>query len=270
MRFRGKALAELSAPEKLDESVKLATVPVWLVAAALVVALGTATVWAVAGSVPRTVTAMGVLTHAAGVTALEARAEGRITQVWVSADDRVAAGDLIYSATGPDGEIIEEVSPWPAIVVGLSITDGRLIQPGDRIASMERLDTPGDALQARVYVPAARAPTLRIGVPVEIEVASVPAAVFGTMAGTVTSVGRFPETEASLRAFHGEDRDVRRYLDDGAPVAVTVSLTPDPTSPSGLVWSKAGPPYSVLSQSDVSVSIIVSDERPIDWLVRRS
>lgn len=270
MRFRGKALAELSAPERLDESVRLATVPAWLVAAALAVAVGSAAVWSFTGSVPRTVTGPGVLTHAAGVSTLEATVGGQVTEVWVSPDSRIAAGDLIFSAIADDGTTVTERAPWPAVVVNLGVTDGMLMRPGDTVAALERLDTPGDALLARVYVPADRAPMLRPGLPVDIEVASVPAAVFGTLAGTVSDVGQFPETEASLRAFHGTDTDVRGFLGAGAPVAVTVALDPDPAGAGGLAWSKVGPPYSVPSQSEVTADIVVAAERPVDWLVNRS
>lgn len=270
MRFRGKALAELSAPEKLDEAVRLATVPSWLVGLALVVAVGTAGIWSFAGTLPRTVDSVGVLTHVAGVSSLEATTEGRVTQVWVGPDDRVRQGEPLYSAVDATGQVRNEVSPWDAIVVSMALTDGMLLQPGDRIAALERLDTPGDELQARLYVPAARAPMLRVGSPVEIDVASVPAAAFGTLSGTVSSVGQFPESEASLRAFHGGDRDVRGFLANGAPIAVTVRLDRNPRHSSGLAWSKGGPPYTVVSQSDVRASVTVATERPIDWLVQRS
>lgn len=269
MIYRQQALKKLNAPEQLDEAVRLATVPGWLLTLALTVLVVVAGGWATWGTVPRTVTGNGVLIHASGISTLDATASGQVVKVWASANQRLGGGTPLYSLQTATGRIVTVNAPWDANLVTVMISEGQLVQPGTRVADLERLDTPGDALQAVVFVPATQAPMLQPGVPVRVAVAAAPAAVFGTLHGTVTSVGAFPETEESLRAFLGTGRDVRPLLDGGSVVRAAVTLDADPNSPSGLAWSKQSPPFRLTSVSQVSASFVVADEHPIRWLLGR-
>ena len=58
-----------------------------------------------------------------------------------------------------------------------------------------------------MFVPAAAAPTIPPGAGVTLTAAAAPSSVFGTLRGTVTSVGKFPETTDSLQAFLGDGRE---------------------------------------------------------------
>lgn len=269
MMFRRRALGQLEAPEQLDEAVRLATVPGWLVTIALVLAVGGAAVWATVSTVPRTVRASGVITHSSGVSRLDAVVGGQVTQVWAGANKRVYKGAPLYSLAGPDGAVQIVASPWDAYATTWLAREGQLLRPGDKVAELVRLDTPGDRLQSTVYVQANYAPLIRAGVPVQLEVGAAPAAVFGTLRGKVASVGRFPETEQSLRAYLGDNADVRRLLAGGSVIAVTVALELDPRAPSGLRWSKSGPPFGLSSQSEVTARFTVAEEHPVSWLVNR-
>ncbi len=267
MKFRKQALRQLEAPEQLDESVRLATVPGWLATAVIVVVVSAAGIWAATATIPRTITGVGVLTHSAGVSRLDATVAGRITRVWATPEQRVSRGDPLYTLQDDTGTLRTEASPYDAYVVNWLVRDGQVVQLGDRVADMERLDTPGDELLARVYVPAAVAPSLQPGIQVEVQPDAVSTAVFGSLHGVVVAVGSFAETEQSLHAFLGEGRDVRDFLAAGSVVGVSVRLDPDPQSPTGLRWSKAGPPFRLTSQSQLAARFTVSRERPLSWLV---
>lgn len=269
MRFRREALRRLEGPEQLDEAVRLATVPSWLATAALLLVLGVTAVWAIAGEVARTVDADGVLIHSSGISGLDATQSGQVTRVWVAPNQRVARGRPLYSLVDGAGKIRTVDSPWDAYVVVWLVNEGQVVQPGTRVADLERLDAPGDALQAVVYLPAAYAPLMSPGLGVEVAAEAAPRAVFGTLRGTVASVGVFPETDASLRAFLGDRDDVGRLLADGTVVRVTVNLDPNPASPSGLHWTKSPPPFRLNSASRVTARFTVAVEHPIDWMLNR-
>jgi hypothetical protein len=124
-------------------------------------------------------------------------------------------------------------------------------------------------LQAVVFVPASVAPLMQPGNQVAVVADAVPSTVFGTLSGTVASVGSFPETEDSLRAFLGSGADVRRLLGSGSVVRVTVPLATDAHSPSGLRWSKSPPPFQLNSESTITARFTIAVEHPISWLVGR-
>jgi multidrug efflux pump subunit AcrA (membrane-fusion protein) len=269
MRFRREALRKLEGPEQLDAVVRLATVPTWLVTGALLVIVAAAGLWAVTGEVVRAVKANGVLVHSAGVSGLDATESGQVAEVWVGPNQRVARGRPLYSVVDRAGGIRTVASPWDAYVVQWLVNGGELLQPGTRVADMERLDSPGDALQAVVWLPAAYAPAMHAGSPVEVTADAAPRPVFGTIRGTVSSVGAFPESDASLRAFLGDRQDVGSLLTAGSVVRVTVRLDADPASPSGLRWTKAPPPFRLTSASRVTARFVTATEHPIDWMLAR-
>ena len=72
VRFRRAALRHLTAPEQLDQVVRLASVPAWLMTGVLTVIVAVAVTWATVGTVNTTVGAPGVLIHADGVSTLDA------------------------------------------------------------------------------------------------------------------------------------------------------------------------------------------------------
>ena len=60
MDFRHKALENLRAPEDLDEAVRFTTPGAWLVLLVLAVVVLAGSGWAIAGRLPRQVSAPGV------------------------------------------------------------------------------------------------------------------------------------------------------------------------------------------------------------------
>lgn len=269
MMFRRQALRQLGAPEQLDRAVRLATAPMWLLTGALAAIVGCAGVWAVVGTVPRTVDGPGVLIHSSGISALDAQTSGQVVKVWATANQRLAGDTPLYTLQRTDGQVVTVDTPWDANVVTVLIAEGQLVQPGTRVAEMERLDTPGDTLRAVVFVPAASAPALQPGAPASISVAAAPSTIFGTIRGQVAEVGAFPETEASIRAFLGSSQPAQPLLARGSVVRVIVTLATDPGTASGLRWSKAAPPFRLTSVSQVSASFTVAEEHPISWLLGR-
>lgn len=266
MKFRRAALRQLDAPEKLDEVVRLASAPAWIMATALVVIVAVAATWACIGTVTTTVGAPGVLIHANGVSTLDATTTGQVVKWWVPPDDLATKGAALYSVQGTGGQVRTVTVPWDAYVVSVIVTNGQFVQPGTPIATLEEVTGASDPLEAVVFVPAAAAPTIPLGTGVTLSAPSAPSAIFGTLRGTVASVGNFPETTDSLQAFLGEGVSTQSFLASGSVVRVVIKLATVPGSSTKLAWSKASPGYTLDSESSVQASFVVSKQHPIDWL----
>jgi biotin carboxyl carrier protein len=267
VKFRRAALRHLEAPEKLDEVVRLASVPAWLMGTVLVVIVAVAAIWAGVATVATTVGAPGVLIHADGVATLDATTSGQVVRWWVSPDALATKGAPLYSVQAADGQVQTIAAPWEAYVVSVIVTNGQLVQPGTPIATLEQVTGPSDPLEAVVFVPAAAAPTIPLGATVTLTAADAPSAVFGTLAGTVASVGNFPETTDSLQAFLGEGASTADFLAAGSVIRVVIKLATVPGSATRLVWSKAPPGFTLNSESGVQASFVVARQHPIDWLL---
>jgi multidrug efflux pump subunit AcrA (membrane-fusion protein) len=267
LKFRRPALRHLEAPEKLDEVVRLASAPAWLMGAALVVIVAAAVIWASVGNVATSLGASGVLIHAEGISTLDATTSGQVVRWSVSPDALATKGAPLYSVQESDGQIHTVTAPWDAYVVSEIVTDGQLVEPGTAVATLEQVSGPSEPLEAVVFVPAAAAPAIAPGGGVTLTAADAPSSVFGTLRGTVTSVGRFPETADSLQAFLGAGANTQSYLAAGSVIRVVIKLATVPGAPTRLVWSKAAPSYTLDSESSAQASFVVARQHPIDWLL---
>lgn len=270
MRFRQAALQQLEAPERLDEVVRLATVPAWLMTITLVAILIAAGLWSALGTVSTTIRADGILIQSAGVSTLDATGSGQVVKIWVQANERVSAGTPLYTLRTATGKPRTVSSPWSAYVVSVQISDGQLLEPGTPVAELEPLNQPGEVLEAVVFVPVSYAAVLRPGTPVKIASPQAPSSVFGTLHGTVSSVGAFPETVSSLQAFLGAGFNVLPLLKNGSVVRVDIPLAMNSGPAGGLAWSKQAPSFQLDSESPLYASFTVARQHPINWLLGRS
>jgi multidrug efflux pump subunit AcrA (membrane-fusion protein) len=267
VKFRRAALRHLEAPEKLDQVVRLASAPAWLMGTALIVIVAVAAIWASVGNVATTVGASGVLIHADGVSTLDATTSGQVVRWWVSPDALAARGAPLYSVQAANGQVRTVAAPWDAYVVSVVVTDGQLVEPGTPIATLEQVTGASDPLEAVVFVPAAAAPTIPVGTGVTLTAAAAPSSVFGTLRGTVASVGNFPETTDSLQAFLGQGASTENFLAAGSVIRVVIKLATVPGTPTKLVWSRAAPGFTLNSESAVQASFVVARQHPIAWLL---
>jgi hypothetical protein len=266
VKFRRAALRHLEAPEKLDQVVRLASAPAWLMGTALVVIVAAAGIWAGVGTVATTVGASGVLIHRSGVSTLDATTSGQVVRWWVAPDALAARGAPLYSVQAANGQIHTVTAPWDAYVVSVVVTNGQLVEPGTPIATLEQVTGASDPLEAVVFVPAAAAPTIPVGAGVTLTAAAAPSAIFGTLRGTVASVGNFPETTGSLQAFLGQDTSTGNFLAKGSVIRVVIKLATMPGAQPKLVWSKVAPGFALNSESSVQASFVIAKQHPISWL----
>ena len=269
MKFRPAALRQLEAPEQLDQVVRLASAPAWLMATALAVIVAAAATWATVGTVATTVGAPGVVIHSDGVSTLDATTSGQVVRLWVPPGQLATGGARLYSVQGANGRTYTVNAPWDAYVVSMVVADGQLVEPGTPVANLERVSGASDPLEAVVFVPAADAPTIAPGTGVTLTAAAAPSAVFGTLSGTVASVGEFPETAQSLQAFLGDDASTGAYLAAGSVIRVVVKLATVAGSSTELAWSRANPSFTLNSESSVQASFVVARHHPMEWLIGR-
>jgi Biotin-requiring enzyme len=267
VEFRRAALAKLEGPEDLDLPVRLTSPRTWLVlvATALVV-LGFGT-WAYAGSLPRELTAAGILMYPHGGFRLESTLSGMVTQLLVEPGTTVAAGTPVAHVI-VDGRT--EVVPAGAAgkVTDVLVRPGQAVTTGAALAMAERA-TDGDHLVAVLYLSSAHAAEVTVGASVDLAVSSVPPRTFGTLRGTVQYRDAAPEDRDQVSAFLGDDTLTDRFTAAGPPIKVVVRLDPAAT-PSGYQWStRAGPPFPLACRTLVSASVHLRAMHPVDLVLPR-
>ncbi|WNM33068.1 HlyD family efflux transporter periplasmic adaptor subunit [Streptomyces sp. Li-HN-5-11] len=266
MQFRQQALAKLQSPEELDLPVRLARPQGWLVLSVTLVAMATASVWAVTGSVASTVGAPAILTHGQGSYLLQSPVEGQVTAVLAQEGERLPADAPVVKVRTARGEsVVRTVAAGR--VTALAATIGQIIRTGANVAAVEKVAHASDPLYATVYVPAENAASIPANASVDLTVSSVPTQRYGVLRGHVKSVERSAESAQQIAAYLGDSQLGEQFTEKGRPVAVLVAFDKAPTK-SGYRWSSAdGPPYELDSMTLATASIRLADQRPLDWLL---
>ncbi|MFJ9824771.1 HlyD family efflux transporter periplasmic adaptor subunit [Streptomyces sp. NPDC101160] len=267
MQFRQKALSKLQSPEELDLPVRFARPQGRLVLAVTVLVMAAAAYWTFTGTVTSKLTAPGILAHAEGRYLLQSPVAGQVTEVLVAEGATVSAGQPLVVVRTEQGD--RKVRALAAgRLTALYARTGAVVPTGADVATVERATGPHDPLVAVLYVPGGDTSALRKGARVDLTVTSVARDKYGVLRGTVTEVGRAPQTKAQIGGFLGDDGLAAAFTRQGNPVAVLVALDRSSATASGYSWSSAeGPPYAVESGTPVSGSVHLSSQRPVDWLL---
>jgi len=268
MQFRQKALAKLQSPDELDTPLRLANSRGWLVLAVVAMLIVGGGVWSVTGSLPRKLSAPGILTHLQGSFTLQSPVSGQVTSVFVDQGSTFPDRTPLFSVQTSSGQtrIVRAVSAGR--VTALLAKIGQVVNTGAALAVVERIDDADDRLVAVLYAVGTSGPIIPVGASVDLIVQSVPEQQFGVLRGRVASVGQFPETRQQITDFLGDDQLGGRFTETGQPLKIVVDLSAAPETESGYQWSsKDGPPFRIDSRTTVVGAIHLAVQRPIDWVV---
>ena len=93
--FRQHALDHFTAPEPLDQLMRVVRPQHWLALATCAALVGVAVLWGIYGHLPTTVTGRGVLIRPRQVVDVQAPAAGRLATLSVRVGDVIRAGDVL-------------------------------------------------------------------------------------------------------------------------------------------------------------------------------
>lgn len=302
--FRQAALDRLSSPDQLDQLVRITPPRAWIALWAAVALLAVVLAWSVFGTLPSRMTGRGVLIHDGGTFNIVAGSAGVVVDLdRLTPGQHVRKGQVLgrivnpilqqqiasaeayvrrlASVPGPDaaasraqaqrelGRMKFEaaldhavVSDQDGEVVEVMATDGHAVKPGDPILSVEYGDTP---LRAVLYLPpSSNAKLLRPGMTAEISPATSLRERDGYLVGKVTSVSKFPATEAGMLALLPNPALVKELAPEGPPIAVEVEIARDPRARSGYLWSsRAGDRLDISSGALCTAAFVLQSRRPI-------
>ena len=157
------------------------------------------------------------------------------------------------------------VSPYAGRVLERVVDRGNLVNQGGSVITLETLDTP---LKTVVFLPARDGKKVLKGMEVRIAPSSVKQEEFGFMIGRVEAVSSFPSTPEGMRRVLRNARLVEELAGRSAPVEMIAEITLDPATASGFKWSSSkGPPTGVFSGTLCSATVVVSQKRPISYVI---
>lgn len=156
------------------------------------------------------------------------------------------------------------ISPYSGRVLEVKANEGQLVDRGTDILTVESSGRDVNELEAYVYLPASEGKKVHSGMKVEISPSTARREEFGFLPAFVTSVADYPSTQQGLMRVFGNDKLVQELSGTQAPIQILATLKPASHNLSHYEWStRAGPPFSIQSNTTCSASITLSEQRPI-------
>ncbi len=265
MMFRFKALQKMREPDELDSPTLLAAPRGWIAVFVVGFVLLGGGVWAVLGQIPVSVAAAGLLTYSGGTLDVQTPEAGTVRRVLVEVGRQITVGTPLAEIQTSDGTNTLP-SPFAGTVVSIQVSDAAVVERGSPLITVERRQS-GQPLVAMLFAPESTSVTLRPGQQVALSVSTAPAAVYGLLRATVSTVSPFALTAKEVANLVGGDLAAQPYLKDGPPHLVSATLQSDSATASGLAWTTAaGPPIAVRSQTQVQATVTLGSQAPLSLL----
>lgn len=176
-------------------------------------------------------------------------------------DDRIASDSAVRST---QHGIVSELKVFPGDLVRFD-TPLVSILPGDESFAALR---PGSSyLVASVMVPARDGKKVDVGMKVLLDPTSVRRDVFGSIEGTVTRISDVAASPEQLRHMLRNDNLVQKLTASGPPFLITVEMTPDPHTTTGLSWTTSEGPEARITAGTLLDANIVTEHVPVIGLL---
>ena len=160
------------------------------------------------------------------------------------------------------------LSPYTGRILEISADAGRAVNRGDCLMSLELDDETNSTLMIVAYVAARDGKKVQKGMKAKISPSTVKQEEYGFLLGTMTSVSEFPSTTEGMMQTLQNENLVESFSMGEAMIQMFASLTPDPKTVSGYKWSSPkGPPLKLQSGTICTISITVSEQRPIALVI---
>jgi multidrug efflux pump subunit AcrA (membrane-fusion protein) len=241
--------------------------PSWLVLLGLVLLVLAGITWAAFGRAPDAITGPGMVIPEAGFVEVGTELQGTVVGVNVSPGDAVAAGAVVAFIRTDAGDPVMVTSPVAGTVATVLVRAGGVTNRGTALLTVEPSDS---EVVVVAFVPAGPGKRIAAGMPARISLASAPRSQFGTLVGRVEAVSPVPVSPERVTLIVGGNLSLADYFLTGGPILeVTVSLEPDPFTPSGYRWTTGvGPPAAVSLGTLAEVAVIVSDAAPLQRILK--
>ncbi len=169
--------------------------------------------------------------------------------------------EKVTSATTVAASTAQIVSNFVGRIIEVKKGAGETVRAGDVVAVIE---PPSNTYEPVVYVDSSVGKRVQPGFEAQISPTTVKREEFGFMKARVKSVSEYPVAADTVIATTANPELAKSLLQGGPKLEVRVELLQNAETPSGFEWSSyPGPPFKIASGTQVSMSVVVDRQKPI-------
>lgn len=299
--FSKSALDGVATPEQLDQQTKIVKPFYWLAITAFGILIVGIIVWGIFGNINSTVELQGIIFPKAGVVQISCQKTGTVQDVLYSIGDEVKKGDIL--AVIPDEAVYEKIERKKDEIKNTGsvrkkkvleqeleslyveyeqssvirstedgtiqniVNTGELLEAGEQTADILVNSQYTNNRQVAAYVPLKVAKRLEVGMEVQICPSHVSREEYGYMEGYITSIGKVPVTEKSLKSYYGNLEYVTDVLPDESCVEILIGIQGDEDSENLFRWSNPkGKSVTVEVGTVCDIKTVIENKTPISLL----
>ncbi len=265
--YRKSALERISSPEQLDKALTVTSPMSWLSLIAVTMLILVTVIWSVTGTIPVTVTTVGIVASPVSTNAVYTPESGTLTAVLVYPGSAIQIGDPVASYKTGSGDVKTIHSDQVGTVTEVLVKAGDTLTQGNEVIRVSPYSNSPQVIVC--YVPLSDAKKIERGMQVSASLSSAESQTYGHMLARVINVDSYVSSIKGMSYVLGTDNNlVATFQKDGAAVvAVTCELYPDPDTVSGYYWSNnKGAKLDVTNGSLVSAKVVIEEVRPITKL----
>ena len=253
---------QIRSPEQISDSLRITSIPTYLLAGAVIVLLGAFIVWGFLGNVSDKAYYSGVVFPVQGTTDITLPNKGMVRTMMVHKGDSVRQGQTVALVSIGDSH-----SFLTSTVNGLVIstkTDNEPFEAFDPIVSVIDGDASGDQqyhTQLIAYADNEAQRDLRIGMEAQVWPADEKRDEIGYVRGRITQVVRYPADADEVRQTLKSNILAKRLLEQGDVVyEVRIDLLCSPENSTRYDWS-FGEPADVRMDIGTYCSVLTETRR---------
>lgn len=267
--YRKSALERISSPEQLDKALKVTSPMSWLALLGLTLIVVVTVIWSIIGTIPVTVTTSGIISTPVSTNAIYMEESGKVVSVLVRPGTQLHMGDPVLTYKMGNGEVKTLFSNQVGTVSQTLVEAGADMVQGSEVFRISPQITGNQAVVC--YINLKDAKKLERGMRVYVYLAAADSQNYGHMEARIVNIDAYAATNSGMAYVLGPDNSVSStFLANGAVVAVTCELYPDPQTASGYYWSnKKGAQLEVANGSLVSAKVITEEIPPISKLFNK-
>ncbi|MBS0650919.1 MAG: efflux RND transporter periplasmic adaptor subunit [Verrucomicrobia bacterium] len=155
------------------------------------------------------------------------------------------------------------------IVLAINVVRGEFIQPNQNLAWLQKKASPTEKQKVFAVFATDAGALLHPGMDVHVAFKAIDSERYGKMIGVIEKILPFTGSNQGkvFQSLHSEEWQAM-LLDNETQYIVVIDPELDPSTPSGYRWtSKEGPSFKVPPDALASVTVIVKEQRPIQYLI---
>lgn len=262
--YRQKVLDDLATPEKLDKTIKIASVSSWLLVFGFFLIFIVLTVWAFVGTIPEVLEVEGVFVNNEGVSAIHSDLNGVVDKIYVENGDEVEVGDKLFDIKDDKNKKMRIKSKKTGVIDNVLVEKNTYVNVGTEIIRYTPCKNADHVIVC--YVPYMQAQLIKENMDAKLYLMNNDVNDSELIEGRIIDISDYAADVNNMAFLLGKNNlMIEQFVSSGPVIAITCEIKNSEKTINGYESSSDKESNVELKNGDVlNVKIIIEEIKPIE------